>query len=73
MNYKAENTHLMFADENEHLQPGGMTVRLCSSLQGFCSQHQLQTDCLTEIRCSNPTHHFMCRYWYSQSDSHFNF
>lgn len=77
MNYKAEvflkNIKLMLADENDHLQPGGMAVRLRSSLQLFCSEHQPQTDCLTEIRCSNPTHHSMCRYWHSKSDSHFNF
>lgn len=38
---------------------------------GFCREHQPKNDCLTEIRCSNPTHHFMCCYWNSKSDSHF--
>lgn len=60
------NIKLMPADENEHLLPGGTT-----GSPGFCSEQQPKNDCLTEIRCSNPTLHFMRSYWNSKSDSHF--
>lgn len=64
------NIKLMPADENEHLQPGAMTGRLHSS-PGLCTEQQPKNDCQAEIRCSNPTHHFMCSCWNSKSDSHF--